>query len=255
MKIIADTNIWYDFGYGHLNTEELKEPLCPTFISISELLITEGVAEKIELLRPSIRALFTYKEHVIFDPPLIYLARMTGYKPENDIPEGLMSLLRASELIAKGHGIDKSKEQAFLTYVNGHKKKFDEGAETFNNMAVSIKEKFVNKIDLKKHRKEETLEINKRFLSHIVSSVTEGRANLDGLDFSKIELLLHTLDYFFKELETTNRKMQPNDWNDLFQLAYVQPGDLFWTHETRWNRLITEAGMEQYLYEKLESAK
>jgi len=44
MKIICDTNIWYDYGYNNRTIEDTKVlPLAPTYLSITELLITEGM--------------------------------------------------------------------------------------------------------------------------------------------------------------------------------------------------------------------
>lgn len=253
MKIICDTNIWYDYGYNNLTIEGTRHlPLVPTYLSITELLITEGIADNIKLLRPSVQAIFHFQKFAILDSPLIHIAKLNGYKSNNCIDKGLENLLKGSELIAKGHEVATDKVDAFRSYVDGHKKKFDEAAIIFNDMALSIKAKIPNKPSLIAHRKEDTIEINKQFISHIVGSVVGNQKILDGFDFNKIELLLYTMDHFFKELETTGRKMQPNDWNDLFFLSYVQPGDYFWTHENKWKKLITEAGMEKYLYEKLD---
>ncbi len=57
-----------------------------------------------------------------------------------------------------------------------------------------------------------------------------------------------TLDVYFKTIETTKMKMQSNDWYDFSIMAYVQPGDKYWTHDKWWVRLIHEAGCEGYLY-------
>ena len=45
-------------------------------------------------------------------------------------------------------------------------------------------------------------------------------------------------------------KIKDNDWFDFSILAYVQPGDKYWTNDRKWLRLIKEAGCEEYLYEK-----
>ena len=41
--------------------------------------------------------------------------------------------------------------------------------------------------------------------------------------------------------------MQPNDWVDLFQLIYVQPGMKYFTMENRWKNIIKASGMGDYL--------
>jgi len=42
-------------------------------------------------------------------------------------------------------------------------------------------------------------------------------------------------------------KVQANDWYDFAILAYVQPGDKYWTREKRWINLINDAGCGHYL--------
>ena len=78
--------------------------------------------------------------------------------------------------------------------------------------------------------------------------ITENKYNLYDFEFDNIELFWKSLDYYFKELELSGMKMQPNDWYDFSQLAYVQPGDMFWTEEKRWKRIIMEVGMESVLF-------
>jgi hypothetical protein len=58
------------------------------------------------------------------------------------------------------------------------------------------------------------------------------------------------MDAFFKDLETGARTIERNDWNDLFVLTYVKPGDKFWTKERKWKDLIKAAGCGHYLYEE-----
>ncbi|GAJ07797.1 unnamed protein product, partial [marine sediment metagenome] len=116
-------------------------------------------------------------------------------------------------------------------------------------------EKYCNEIrkkitDKKKHKEEDTIHLNRNLISLFVSSQTNDNGLPNDFEWNKIELFEHTLKQYFMELETTDMKVQPNDWYDLFQLIYVQPGDKIWTRENRWKNLIIKAGMEKYLYEK-----
>jgi hypothetical protein len=49
-------------------------------------------------------------------------------------------------------------------------------------------------------------------------------------------------------MELSKMNMKPNDWFDLAILAYVRPGDKFWTEDNRLIQMIKEAGCEHYLY-------
>lgn len=53
---------------------------------------------------------------------------------------------------------------------------------------------------------------------------------------------------FFIQIDTSTRKVKPNDWNDLINLIYVGPDDLYWTKEKRWNIIFKDAKMERYLF-------
>ena len=85
-------------------------------------------------------------------------------------------------------------------------------------------------------------------INNLVVNATKGGCDLLEKDLGCIELLVKTMDYFFKELELSQQKMKPNDLADLSMLAYVQPGDQFWTNEKQWVRMITNAGCGDYLF-------
>ncbi|MEA3495746.1 MAG: hypothetical protein U9R42_06895 [Bacteroidota bacterium] len=49
MRIIADTNIWYELGHNEELFNKIKnEPICPTYTNIYELSISENVVQKEE---------------------------------------------------------------------------------------------------------------------------------------------------------------------------------------------------------------
>jgi hypothetical protein len=43
-------------------------------------------------------------------------------------------------------------------------------------------------------------------------------------------------------------KVDINDDNDLKNMIYVQPTNLYWTLEKRWLTIVKEAKFEKYLY-------
>lgn len=71
--------------------------------------------------------------------------------------------------------------------------------------------------------------------------------DISTMDFTKIELLIRTLDLFFKRLEVGELKATTNDIVDFLILSYVQPGDQFVTNDKKWKKLITDAGCSKYL--------
>ena len=245
MKIIADTNIWYGLGQEENLFEKVKsEPIAPTFANIHELSKSENLIDKEDLSRNAIRMLFKFKENTIYEPPFIFLAKLKQ-KYEYDINLEIGHWLEFTSKFAEGHGISPDKKEEFKKEILVGRKNLEQVAELFNNEAENIRERILNK---KSHKKNNTYQITAEFINFCVSQSTRGKVNIDGFELDNIELLIKTLDHFFKTLETSKMKVQANDWYDFAILAYVQPGDKYWTRENRWKNLIAEAGCGHYLF-------
>lgn len=244
MKIIADTNIWYGLGQDKELFEKFsKEPISPTFANIHELSKSENLLDKVDLSRSAIQMLFKFKENTIYEPPFIYLAQLKqdfGY----DIVSEIGQWLEFTSKFAKGHSIDPEKKEVFKKEILAGRKNLEEVAKLFNDEAENIRNRILDK---KAHKKIDTCQITAEFINFCVEQSTRGTVNIDGFNLDKIELLVKTLDHFFKTLETSKMKVQANDWYDFAILAYVQPGDKYWTRERRWINLITDAGCGDYL--------
>lgn len=245
MKIIADTNIWYGLGQEEELFEKVKnENICPTFVNIHELSKSENLIDKEHLSRAAIRKLFHYKEKAIFQPPFIYVAQL-HQKYQYDVMKEIGYWLEFTSRFAKGHSIAEDKVEDFRAEIEHGRKSLKDVADVFNEEAEQIRGRITNKKD---HRKIETYQITAEFINHFVKKTTNDNCNIDGFELNNIELLIKTLDHFFKTLETSHMKIQANDWYDFAILSYVQPGDKYWTREKRWLKLITEAGCGEYLY-------
>ena len=244
MKIIADTNIWYGLGQENELFEKFsKEPISPTFANIHELSKSENLLDKEELSRSAIQKLFKFKENAIYEPPFIYLAQLKQEYKYNIVSE-IGHWLEFTSKFAKGHSIDPKKKEIFKQEILSGRKNLEEVAKLFNDEAENIRKRILYK---KEHRKIDTYQITAEFINFCVLQSTQGAVNIDGFELDNIELLIKTLDHFFKTLETSRMKVQANDWYDFAILTYVQPGDKYWTREKRWINLITDAGCGHYL--------
>lgn len=244
MKIIADTNIWYGLGQDKKLFEKVsKYFICPTFANIHELSKSENLLDKEELSRSAIQMLFKFKENTIYEPPFIYLARLKQ-DYEYDIVLEIGQWLEFTSKFAKGHSINPEKKEFFKQEILAGRKNLKEVAKFFNDEAENIRTRILNK---KAHKKIDTYQITAEFINFCVEQSTKGKVNLDGFNFDNIELLVKTLDRFFKTLETSHMKVQANDWYDFAILTYVQPRDKYWNREKRWINLINEAGCGHYL--------
>lgn len=247
MKIIADTNIWYGLGQEEALYEKVKEqPISPTFVNIHELSKSENLIDKEELSRSAIRMLFKFKENVIYEPPFIHLTKL-HQEYEYDVEKEIGHWLDFTSKFAKGHSIEPSKADEFRNQIENIRKDLTVISDFFNEEAEKIRQRITSKKD---HKKIDTHQITGDFLNFCVEKSTNEKCNLDGFEMDNAELLIKTLDHFFKTLETSGMKVQANDWYDFAILAYVQPGDKYWTREKRWINLIKDAGCEEYLYEE-----
>ncbi len=247
MKIIADTNIWYELGQDEELYKKMKGlPVAPSFVNIHELSKSENLIDKEDLCRNAIQMLFRFQKKVIYEPPFIYLAQLHQEYAFDPVKE-IGHWLDFTSKFAKGHSIDPSKRDIFKKEIEAIRANLKDMADIFNEEAEKIRKSIISKKD---HKKKDTYQITAGFLNFCVEKSTEEQCNLDDFDLDNIELLVRTLDHFFKTLETSQMKVQANDWYDFAILTYVQPGDKYWTREKRWIRLIKEAGCADYLYEE-----
>jgi hypothetical protein len=246
MKIVADTNVWYYLGDDEALFEKVKnEPICPNHINLIELCSSENLVNKEELVRRAVQKIFYFQENTIFEHPFVSIGQL-NCKYDYDIEKEIGDILRFTSNFAKGATVDNSKKDDFFNWVAEKKAIKVEMSEMFNKAAEEIRVKITNK---KKHRNNDTYQLRGEFINMFVSAVTQNKCNIIGMELNNIELLMETLDTYFKNIELSSMKIEPNDWNDLALLGYVRPGDMYWTFENRWKNLIIQAGMEKYLYQ------
>lgn len=245
MKIIADTNVYYYFADGGKSTLEqyTRYPISPTFINIAEFSKTANIVDNEEHTRNAVRSMFKFKGQVIYSPPFLFIPSLKGCNVFN--PEKIQPLLDFTSSFAAGEKVIPGKEDAFKNWAESINEQFRFGAERVNILAEQIRIKIGK--NKKTHIAQDTIESTCECINYFVKLATEGKCDLQEFDFNKIELLVKVLDLFFKKLETTSMKISVNDWYDFSIMAYVQPGDKYWTFEKRWRVLIKDAGCEKYL--------
>lgn len=245
MKIIADTNIWYELGKDEELFNSVKtEIICPTFVNLVELIKTENIIDKEDYTRQAIRSLLKFKSSFIFEPPLIYLVRLyNDYHYE--ISHHYQNVLKYSELFANGAKVNHDKKQEFLEGITEIKLRFAGISDLINEKKIEIQNRNINKLN---YNRKDSFHITANFVNFCIEIATKKKENLIGISIEKSELLIRTLDLFFKRLETSKMKAQPNDIYDFLILSYVQTGDKYWTKEKRWLNLIKDAGFGNYLY-------
>lgn len=247
MRIIADTNVWYELGGDEpLLDSVIDEPITPIFISLSELTLSGNMVHKESEVQAACRAMIRFGKYLILEPPFIYLAKLLkGY--EFDGITVFAEKLAIAERLANGGRVAPEHREEFREAV-GHKNSvLQGGADLFNNEAKRIRAQIGDQKD--EHLAIDSVPLTANFIDFCVRESTNQEISLEDVTMQRFELLLLVLDAFFKQMEVTQTSFKRNDWYDFALLAYVQPGDKLWTREGRWTNLIHEVKLDHYLYE------
>lgn len=193
VKIIADTNIYYNLGNGGLPFEAYQDqPLTPTFINIAEFSKTGHLVGQPELVREALRKMFRYKGNVIYEPPFIYLAAVyCGYA--FDAAKELGPILEMTSRLAKGDQVDPEKLDEFDAWTSPIRAQFEKATDFVNQTTAGMKE---NIEDPKAHRKKDTIQLTMQVVNMFVEQNTSGACVLWDIDLSRSELLIKTMDVF-----------------------------------------------------------
>lgn len=245
MKIIADLHYYYYLGKDKdLFNKVADQPITPTLYNVLELSTTQNTHKIEDNVRDAHRTLIHFSGNMIVEPPFLYIAKHFC-EIDFDVEKEYGSIFDFSSAIANGEKIDPDKIANFNAWAKDMRSNAVFIAGKINEELEVIRPNIKNKNE---HRKKDTTQITLKLISSLVETASKGKCDLYDKDASQFELLIKTWDYFFKELELSKRKMKPNDVVDLLMLAYVNPGDKFWTNEDFWIEMIVKGGMEEYLF-------
>jgi hypothetical protein len=158
-----------------------------------------------------------------------------------------MPQLEFLSIFAQGDSIDVNKKNDLINHISYFNQGFKKETCAVNEWAKKMKLRFPNKKDF---RNLDTIQDTTHLINCFVEISTDKKCNIDGMYLKSIELLVLTMDSFFKTLLLSNMKMKHNDWFDLSILAYVGPNDKFWTEDGKLIERIKEADCDRYLFEE-----
>lgn len=243
MKIILDTNIWYDIENNEIfKKQDLTDKIAVTFLNYFELIKKPRISKDPDFFRKIFLKMAEYEQ--IFEPPFVHIAKIHKFYHYNVLTE-LQDYIMFIVNFRNGDYIDPEKELEFKEYVKHMDIDFENLANTYNEEALNIKAKIKNKGN---HRNVDSSKLTNNYLSSIVYQAT--KQDLTGFNFKDIELLSDTLNLFFKKMEIGELIMNTNDIVDYMMLSYVQPGDLYYTKDKKWLKLIADSDHANYLYKE-----
>lgn len=240
MKIILDTNIWLDLFDNRNLLDGLEQSLiCTTFLNYFELMKKKRMVTDEKKFRWIFNKMDEFQKN--FDSPFVHIAKQHQFFHYNVLIK-LRGFFDFLSNYRNGTVIVEENIKPFYDYADDVNQDFQNLSTSYNFEAKQIQGQIKNR---SKHLKRETITLIEKYIANIVDLSTG--QDIESMDFSKIELLVRTLDLFFKKLEVGDIVLVTNDIMDFFILSYVQPGDFYVTKDKKWKRLIKDSGFGNYL--------
>lgn len=241
-SIICDTNIWYS---DTLNDIDTQASLYATLINLLELCRTPNNLDRMDVTRVACQQILQRNRGIYVYSPTKHLAVVSGVIPDDGNDDQLRECLDLISAIADGADFDPDKRDAFVQRIGLHQEHASSLAAQLNGVVDAVRAMGIKKNDPLRYT---DINSTKGLIASQVGIAAKCEVAVDDIDWKEAELLLHTMHWLHLDLEVSKRRWQPNDVNDLYNLAYVGKGKQYWTLEQRWNKVIEQAGMGHYLY-------
>lgn len=246
--IICDTNIWYEVD--SLQNISPQVNLCGTLINLLELCRTPWNIDNTEVARVACKQLIERNKGICVYSPTKSIAVASGLGVDDGNEVQIRDCMMFIAGIAEGEDIKPEKLEAFRRMIEYEQQSRSNIATQLNDLAASVRSVGINKRD---PRRGKDMTATRQFIASMVGRSIKQQITVDQIDWQETELFLYTMHNLHLEIEVSNRKWQPNDINDLYNLAYVGKGDLYWTLDRRWLNSIKAAGMGHYLFQPHEA--
>ena len=245
--LVCDTNIWYDIADGNISPNVFKKyDLIGTGINISEFAASPNLLSNLKHLIKALRSMRQYhavimKSNFIDHMINLFCDDFVSDDTTNDrlLNEFLVLMQIDINEIPIGDLEDASKQICEIQ----QKKK--EMTSAFNKRIPEIRRIIKDTGGKKEHRKKNFTESHRQFFSDIIFSFSEYfyqkgiKISIDDPNWLKLDFFIRSWDKYFRTMELSNNMiLHGNDFADLFNLAYVQPGVKYTTRENKWINLF-----------------
>jgi hypothetical protein len=242
-SIICDTNIWY--SVDSLIRTDPQANLNATLINLLELCRSPKNLKRLDETRVACKQLVQRNKGICVYSPMKSIAIASGIGVDDGNEALVRDCMTFIANVAEGAEIDPARSDAFAAMLKFEQKRSTDIAEQLNGIVDSVREIGINKRDPNRNT---DINSTKLFIASMIGKSIQSEVQIDQINWEEAELLLHTMHWLHLDLEVSKRRWQPNDVNDLYNLAYVGKGEKYWTLEKRWNNVIERAGMGHYLY-------
>jgi len=247
LKIICDTNVWYNIANQTFQKPE-NAILVPTSLTIAELSSSETMASSINLFQNVIKSLHENGRSIIPLDPFDFVLKNHDPKfPFNDLNtkkllEGFSIVL--SKNIPEGTEFSTEVKNKLIERCKQDRKATVEFAEFGSENLIDIRKNINKGVGKETHRKIDAEEINREMLKSFLiehAKKVDYTIDFETFNWTNVEFFMIVTTNYFKKLETTrDMKIQPNDAVDWLNMLYVTPNDKYLTFEKSWRKIIQD---------------
>jgi hypothetical protein len=209
-------------------------------VNVDEIIKSEFIKSAPLAASSAIKTLMRMPAIMLYDNPIKYITSI-GLNKEMSGSILQQPLYRISAEIANGNILISPLVEEYAKQRNDL---FAKLCDILNTEAAIAKTKIQSKSVYASSR---TVMSNRFVVELIIKSVDKGELH-ESFKWNSIELFENVLNKYMLNMETENLTLKPNDIYDIFQLAYVQPGDMFWTYDNKLKKKIISCGMKEYLF-------
>ncbi|MDW3209089.1 MAG: hypothetical protein R8N23_04435 [Reichenbachiella sp.] len=247
MRVICDSNIWYGFVDGTFDLSIIeKHNLCTPIKAIEEIATSENLISKPSYVKKALSLALTAPNQILLQNPFDHILGLINSEHSPNIEQSEFILNEVVKFISLEDDFLNSKtdDPTFVEMVKQWDKGIETSAQSVNNMLPMIRQNIKNGKGKNAHRQLKTEILVMELIANMSEQVikqNELDINLDWSEFpwNKIQMLITTWDIYFKDLELSGTmKFHKNDWIDILNLFYVQPGTMYWTNEQKWLRIF-----------------
>jgi hypothetical protein len=250
IPLICDINIWYGLANKSINPEKLRNyHLVGTGINISEFASTPNLINNLKSVVEAARAMQKY-HYIIFKSNFYdhMIARFVeDFEPDDSTNEMLLENLLLLTKIDPESDISQKNINNATKQISVIIDKKNKIAKDFNTRIPEIRQIIKDTGGKKEHREKDFTISHKRFFLSMISNYSKQfynedfRISVEDESWRNLDFFIRAWDEYFRTMELQQgMKLHGNDFADLFNLVYVQPGWKYTTMENKWKALFKQ---------------
>lgn len=256
LKVICDTNVWYDIASGDFDVPEDIQLIATTY-SLVELATSKKMASHPNFYQETIKKIYDNTGPIIPVSPFDFVLAKhdSNYPVDNSELKNVLADFTKiiSSVFEDNIELDDETKKMIIDDCKENRKGSVELADYCNACLIKIRENIKDSVGVKEHKGIDTTELNKELVKGLLlSHVKDKNYTIDFQDFdwTQIELFLVVTELFFRKLELQiEMKIRPNDFVDWLNMLYVTPENQYLTFEKTWRKyILSDDRIKHYLY-------